>query len=162
MAMESYYVFVDDKGTELKRVDESEFQAINAVGIHVAKQHTCMISKEGLHPDPIGSGTFVRIDNKLFVATAKHLFDEFNADDVIGVYWGQDDYRVGAALSSIIFDKNLDLAAIPLASETEACAQPIKDPKHDQHGEDPDLFVISGIPSKKCDLDHSRCLFRSY
>jgi len=105
--MRTSYVFVDNNGTELRRIDESEFEAINAIGFHVAKQHTCMISKEGAHPEPIGSGTFVRIGSNLYVATAKHLFEKFDGNDLVGIYWGEEDNRVGATMNRIIVDDNL-------------------------------------------------------
>jgi hypothetical protein len=150
------HVFIDCKGTELRRVSESEFEAINAVGYHVAKQHTCMISKEGTHPEPIGSGTFIRIDSNLFVATAKHLFEGFDRDDLVGIYWGKDDNRAGANIDSIIVDEAHDLAAIPLPSDTPASGWPLN-PANES---DADLFVLSGIPAEKCDIDlNSKSLY---
>lgn len=151
--MRTPYVFVDNNGTELRRVDESEFEAINAVGFHVAKQHTCMISKEGTHPEPIGSGTFVRIDSTLYVATAKHLFENFELNDLVGIYWGEEDNRVGTTVNSIIVDDNLDLAAIPLPPDTEACGGALKNLDKDNSEIESELFVLSGIPSEKCDID---------
>lgn len=147
--MKNTYVFVDCNGTELRRVSEFEFEAINAVGYHVAKQHTCMISKEGTHPDPIGSGTFIRIDRNLFVATAKHLFEGLNADDLVGIYWGEDDNKAGARINSIIIDELLDIAAIPLSSDIPASGWPL----NTANESDADLFVLSGIQREKCDID---------
>lgn len=151
--MRTPYVFVDSNGNKLRDVDESEREAINAVGLHVAKKHTCMIAVEGDKPYPIGSGTFVQMGSQLFVATAKHLFEKFKVDDLVGIYWGEKDNRVGADMKSIIVDDNLDLAAIPLPPDTESCGGPLKDPEHDQKELEPELFVISGIPTEKCDID---------
>lgn len=153
------YVFVDSNGNKLRDVAESEFEAINAVGFHVAKKHTCLISKEGEHPRPIGSGTFVRMGAKLFVATARHLFEDFEVDDRVGIYWGEEDNRAGAAMESIIVDDNLDLAAIPLPPDTEACGGPLEYLEQDQRELEPELFVLSGIPAERCDIDlNSRTL----
>ena len=154
--MKTTHVFVDSKGTELRKVSDSEFEAINAVGYHVAKQHTCMIAKEGTHPEPLGSGTFIRIDSYLFVATAKHLFKKFNTNALIGIYWGEDDKRAGAYYSNIIEDEDLDIAAIPLPSDTPVDGWPLNPSNRD----DSDLFVVSGIPSEKCDLNlNSKSLY---
>lgn len=151
--MRTPYEFVDSNGNKLRDLDESERAAIDAVGLHVAKKHTCMIAKEGEQPNPIGSGTFVQMGSQLFVATAKHLFGIFKGDDLIGIYWGEEDNRVGATKKSIIEDDNLDLAAIPLPPDTEACGWPLKNHEQDQQELEPELFVISGVPRQKCDID---------
>jgi hypothetical protein len=147
------YAFVDSNGTLLRHVTESEFQAINAVGSHVAKQHTCMISKEGDSPKPIGSGTFVKIDGHLFIATAKHLFEGFAENDLIGIYWGEDDRRAGTTFSSVIVHRNLDLAAIPIPSEARACGGPIEGPEGLVQKGDTQIFVVSGVPAERIVVD---------
>ncbi len=141
---------MDCSGVELRRVSDSEHEAINAVGYHVAKQHTCMISQEGKHPNPIGSGSFVRVDSKLFVATAKHLFEKFDSDSFVGIYWGEKDDRVFAKVDSIVRDEVLDIAAIPLPPDTPVSGWPLKSTGR----VGADLFVVSGIPTQKCHIDH--------
>jgi len=129
------------------------FQAINAVGGEVAKKHTCVIAKEDDLPIPIGSGTFAQVDNQLFVATAKHLFDDFRTDEFVAIYWGEQDNRAEVIRRDIIFHEELDLAAIPLPADTQACGASSRCLQPDHLEAEPDLFLVSGIPTEKCKLD---------
>lgn len=147
------YVFVDNDGNKIRVVEDSELEAITAVGFHVAKTHTCMIARESTHPDPIGSGTIIQMGSQLFVATAKHLLEEFTVDDLIGIYWGEKDNRAVAAMESIIVDDNLDLAAIPLPPDTEARGGPLLEYELDKEAVESELFVLTGVPTVKCDID---------
>jgi len=137
----------------LKELDQVGLQAFNAVGLQVAKKHTCMIAIEGDPPNPIGSGTFVEVDNQLFVATAKHLFEGLQADKLIGIYWGEEDNRCGVTNSDIILDEKLDLAAIPMPADTKACGVSLGCHHCDYSDSETDLFVVSGVPSEKCKID---------
>lgn len=151
--MSNLYKFADSNGNILKELDQAGFQAINAVGWEVAKKHTCMIAKEGDLPIPIGSGTFVEIGSQLFVATAKHLFENLRAEEHIGVYWGEQDNRAGVTRGNIILDEKLDLAAIPLPPDTKARGVSLGCLRHNHPEAESDLFVVSGIPSEKCKID---------
>ncbi len=157
--MSTSYRFVDSNGHVLRELEEAELEGIKAVGLQVAKRHSCMIAKESGRPEPIGSGTFVRLGSRLFVATAKHLFEGFRADELIGIYWGEEDNRAGVSRRNIILDEKLDLAAISLSPDTKACGVSLgfRQPNHPQP--EPDLFVVSGIPAEKCKIDpNSRTL----
>jgi hypothetical protein len=150
--MSSTYKFIDNNGNVLKELDQVGLQAFNAVGLQVAKKHTCMIAIEGDPPNPIGSGTFVEVGNQLFVATAKHLFENLQADKLIGIYWGEEDNRYGVTNSDIILDEKLDLAAIPIAPDIGACGVSLRclQPNHPEA--ESDLFVLSGVPLEKCKI----------
>jgi hypothetical protein len=153
--MSSSYRFIYDNSHILKELDETGLHAINAVGLQVAKKHTCMIAKEGEQPEPIGSGTFVQLDGRLFVATAKHLFEDFRVDEPVGIYWGEEDNRAGVTIRNIILDDKLDLAAIPLPPNPEACGVSLKYKNCNNLEAEPDLFVISGIPEEKCKINRN-------
>jgi hypothetical protein len=141
--MSTLYRCIDDNGHILKELDKTGFEAIKAVGLRVAKKHTCMIAKESGGPDPMGSGTFVQRCSRLFVVTVKHLFEDLRSDDLIGIYWGEDDHRAGATCKNVILHDKLDLAAIPLPAGTEVCGVSLRylQPNHQQS--EPDLFVLS-------------------
>jgi hypothetical protein len=147
------HVFVDGDGDPLRELDEATLEAINAVGWQVAKKHTCMITKETERPEPIGSGTFVQVGDRLFVATARHLFRDFKTDDVIGMYWGEEDNRTGIIRSDAILDGELDLAAIPLPSDTRACGVLLRGQRATHQEDEQEVFVISGVPAEKCTVD---------
>jgi len=83
--------FFDSGGQLLRELDESERHAISAVGAQVAKQHTCMIAKNEGKPTLLGSGTIVQVGERAFVATTRHLFDQVGRDELIALYWGEDD-----------------------------------------------------------------------
>lgn len=151
--MSKPYIFADNNGNVLKELDQAGFEAINAVGWQVAKKHTCMIARKDDPPIPIGSGTFVQIGRQLFVATAKHLFDDFRADDKIGIYWGVKDNRADVTRKSIILDDNLDLAAIPIAPDIGACGISLTCRQPNRPETESGLFVVSGIPSERCKID---------
>jgi hypothetical protein len=151
--MSSTYKFADNNGNVLKELDQAGLQAINAVGLQVAKKHTCMIVKEGYTPIPIGSGTFVDVGNQLFVATAKHLFENLQADERIGIYWGEEDNKARVTNRDIILDEKLDLAAIPLLPDTKASGVSLECHNRNQSRTKSDLFVVSGIPSEKCKIN---------
>jgi hypothetical protein len=158
--MVSIYKFIDNDGNILKELDQAGFQAINAVGWEVAKKHTCMIAREEDLPIPIGSGTFVDVGNQLFVATAKHLFENSQVDELVGIYWGEEDNRVGVTRGNIILDEKLDLAAIPLPPDTEAHGVSLGCLQLDHSEIESDLFVVSGIPSEKYKIDQrSKTIF---
>jgi len=53
--------FFDCDGRLLREIDESERHAFSAVSGQVAKQHTCLVAKNGGKPEPLGSGTFVQV-----------------------------------------------------------------------------------------------------
>ena len=149
--MRTPYRFKDSNGHLLKELDRAGFEAIKAVGLQVAKKHTCMIAKEGDPPIPIGSGTFVQIGNHSFIATAKHLFENFQTDDLVGIYWGEEGNRSGVTIRNIILDEKLDLAAISLSPDTKVCGVSLGIRLHAES----DLFVLSGIPSEKCKIDQN-------
>jgi hypothetical protein len=153
--MSASYKFVDDNGQPLKSLDESHHQAVNAVGLQVAKKHTCMIVKETKRPVPVGSGSFVRFGNKTFVATAKHLFEGFRVDELVGIYWGEgkEDNKMRIPVRNAVLDEKLDLAAIPLAFDARVCATSLGGDRPRHPETEPDLFVISGVPAEGCDVD---------
>jgi hypothetical protein len=144
---------MDSNDHVLRELDEAGFHAINAVGLQVAKRHSCMIAKEKGRPEPIGSGTFVRLGSCLFVATAKHLFEGLRADELIGIYWGEEDNRASVTHRNIILDEKLDLAAISLSPDTKACGVSLGLRQLNHPQAEPALFVVSGIPVEKCKID---------
>jgi len=148
--MSSSYRFTNSNGHVLRELDDAGREAINAVGLQVAKKHTCMIAKEADGPIPIGSGTFVQIGPRLLVATAKHLFENSTADELISIYWGEEDNRASVTRGNITLDDRLDLAAIPLSRDTGACGVSLGGHQPDQPQAEPSLFVVSGIPTEKC------------
>ncbi len=151
--MNNSYEFIDNNGHVLKKLDQSGFEAIKAVGLQVAKKHTCMIAKECDPPITMGSGTFVQIGKHLFVATAKHLFENSQEDELVGIYWGEQDNRTSVIRGNVILDEKLDLAAIPLPNHIEARGLPLGCLQLDHAEVESDLFIVSGIPSKKCKID---------
>lgn len=151
--MGNAYKFADNNGDVLKELDQAGFEAINTVGLQVAKKHTCLIAKDADLPIPIGSGTFVNAGSQLFVATAKHLFENLQADQRIGVYWGEEDNRAEATCGNIILDEKLDLAAIPIAPNIGACGVSLRCHQPNRKEAESDLFVVSGTPTEKCKID---------
>jgi hypothetical protein len=147
------YKAVSSEGRVLKELDEATREAINSVGCLVGKNYTCMIAKYGNPPDPVGSGTFVRVGGRLFVATAKHLFEGFRGHDLVGVYWGEQDSRATVPKADIILDDGLDLAAIALATQEETSGTPLGYTQRAHAEEEPGLFVVSGVPAEKCKVD---------
>lgn len=152
--------FIESNGQMLAQVDEVRLEEAYAVGLQVAKKHTCMIAKEDGLPIPKGSGTFVQVNGQLFIATAAHLFGVFRPDEPVGIYWGEDDNRTEVLRKSVIVNDRLDLAAIPLPAGTAACSVSLKGSQAEQEGPESGLLVVSGIPSQNCRTDReSRTVF---
>ena len=151
--MSSSYRFIDDNGHILKELDETGFEAFKAVGLQVARKYTCMITRGDDPPIPIGSGAFVQLGARLFVATAKHLFENFRTDELVGIYWGEEDNRAGVTIRNVILDDKLDLAAISLPHDTKACCVSLGLHETDHPQDEPDIFVVSGIPTEKCKVN---------
>lgn len=145
--------FFDINGRLLRALDEGERHAISAVGRQVAKQHTCMIAKNGGKPSMLGSGTFVQVGGRIFVATAKHLFEDIEGDELIALYWGEGDQRDGADREVIACDERLDLAVIATPDDMPACGVSLGNLDVTCPCTANDLFVVSGIPGEKFSTD---------
>lgn len=147
--------FFDISGRLLRKLDEAERLAISAVGGQVSKQHTCLVAKNGGKPMPLGSGTFVTVGSRTFVATAKHLFEDVQGDELIALYWGEDDQRAGAYRKVIACDEHLDLAVIPTPDDMPQCGVALEHLDLDCACTENDLFIVSGIPSEKFSTDEA-------
>lgn len=145
--------FFDGDGRLLRGLDEGEHYAITAVGGQVAKHHTCMIAKNGGKPSLLGSGTFVQAGGRIFVATAKHLFQDIQGDELIALYWGEDDQRARAYRKEIACDDVLDLAVIPTPDDMPPCGLPLGNLDLECPCTPNDLFVVSGVPGEEFSTD---------
>jgi hypothetical protein len=141
--------FFDSSGRLLREIDESERHAFSAVSGPVAKQHTCFIAKNGGKPEPLGSGTFVQVGDRIYVATAKHLFKDIAPHELIALYWGEEDHRAGAYRKVIACDEHLDLAVIPTPDDMPQCGVPLGNLDLASPCTPDDFFVVSGIPGEK-------------
>lgn len=145
--------FFDINGRLLRELDEAELSAIAAVGGQVAKQHTCMVAKDGGKPMLLGSGTLVQVGDRTFVATAKHLFKDIRDDELIALYWSEDDQRDGTYRKTITYDEKLDLAVVPMSAEIPPCGVSMENLDLDCPCGQNSLFVVSGVPGEKFSTD---------
>lgn len=146
--------FFDADRNLLRELDDGDHQAILAVGGQVAKQYTCLVAKNGGRPVHLGSGTFVQVGIRTFVATAKHLFEGIEGDEVIALYWSEDDRRAGAHRRMIACDENLDLAVIPV-DNIPPCGVTLGNLGADCPCTPNDSFVVSGIPGQGFFIDEA-------
>lgn len=148
--------FIDNDGRLLRGLEESERLALGAAGRYVAKHFTCFIAKNHGKPRLLGSGTLIRVEQRVYVATAKHLFEGLGPSDLIAVYWNEKDHRAGVGRSEIVEAQgDLDLAALPLDiqdPDVGLSLDALGTARTSGHNE---LFVISGIPTQSFACDEA-------
>lgn len=145
--------FIDCDGRVLREMDEAELHAVSTIGGQIAKQHSCLIAKNGGKPKPLGSGTLVRAGRGVFVATAAHLFTNVDPDELIALYWGEDDQRAGAYKREIVCHEDLDLAVIPMPNNTPISGVTLDRLDLASPCTAEELFVVIGIPKKGFQAD---------
>jgi len=140
--------FIDNAGNLLRGLDESELHALNAAGLHLSKHFTCIVARNHGKPTLLGSGTLVRVNARIFVATAKHLFEGLGDSELITVYWNERDRRAGIHRGQILEAAgDLDLAALPLDVEGADVGIPLDSVDTTGTPDASELFIISGVPS---------------
>lgn len=141
--------FYDSKGRLLRELDESDEAAIRAVSEKVARCYSCMIAKNGGEAHLLGSGTLVQAGDCQLIATAKHLFEGVDANELIGAWWNHGDHRIGFKRDAIILHDTLDIAAILLPSNASATAAPLGQLRTEFSLDENEIFVLTGIPQEK-------------
>ena len=136
-------------GDVLRVIHDVELQALNAAGLYVAQRYGCMITLGDDPPTFLGSGTLVQIGEQVFVATARHLFEDLLPDQRICAWWEPANAKLCVPRSSVICGPpDLDVAAIYLGSPADTEAVPLSQVGVGDPGNLTSLMVISGISSQ--------------
>lgn len=139
--------------------------SLNAAAQEICKRYTCSICVDKSEPQVLGSGTVIVLDNYAIIATAMHVVEGYELDQLRLLSWYPDDERRFPIPqgSGQFRDESIDIAVLTMSREVlngssiQGLSLTRIDPgvTHDPS----DHFLLCGCPRSLSKFDKNQNLF---